>query len=90
LLARLRAHLAGTDDETYDAAVEPLGAVRTRAGVAARYLARPSSTGRRGRGDIRHDWAVAVLATEIRAGGRDLLDRWADAHIRLLVTAQQI
>ena len=34
--------------------------------------------------------AVAALATEIRAGGRDLLDRWADAHIRLLVTAEQI
>lgn len=34
--------------------------------------------------------AVAALATEIRAGGRDLRDRWADAHIRLLVTAEQI
>lgn len=34
--------------------------------------------------------AVAALATETRAGGRDLLDRWADAHIRLLVTAEQL
>ena len=34
--------------------------------------------------------AVAAVATEVRAGGRDLLDRWADAHIRLLVTAEQI
>lgn len=36
VLARLRAHLAGTDDETYAAAVERLAAVRTSAGVAAR------------------------------------------------------
>ncbi len=34
--------------------------------------------------------AVAAVATEVRAGGRDLFDRWADAHIRLLVTAEQI
>jgi hypothetical protein len=34
--------------------------------------------------------AVAELAVEVRSGGRDLVDRWADAHIRLLVTAEQL
>jgi hypothetical protein len=34
--------------------------------------------------------AVAELAGEVRSGGRDLVDRWADAHIRLLVTAEQL
>jgi len=29
------------------------------------------------------------LAVEVRSGGRDLVDGWADAHIRLLVTAEQ-
>ncbi|HEV2819011.1 MAG TPA: DUF4132 domain-containing protein [Solirubrobacteraceae bacterium] len=38
VLARLRAHLAGTDDETYAAALERLAAVRTNAGVAARVV----------------------------------------------------
>jgi hypothetical protein len=30
------------------------------------------------------------VATEVCAGGRDRFDRWGDAHIRLLVTAEQI
>jgi hypothetical protein len=34
--------------------------------------------------------AVAELAREVRSGGRELVDRWADAHIRLLVTAEQL
>ncbi|MEA2197771.1 MAG: hypothetical protein QOJ25_1822 [Solirubrobacteraceae bacterium] len=34
--------------------------------------------------------AVAELAGEVRSGGRNLVDRWADAHIRLLVTAEQL
>jgi hypothetical protein len=34
--------------------------------------------------------AVAELAGEVRAGGRELVDRWADAHIRLLLTAEQL
>jgi hypothetical protein len=34
--------------------------------------------------------AVAKLAAEVRSGGRDVVDRWADAHIRLLVTAEQL
>lgn len=34
--------------------------------------------------------SVASLADIVRYGGSDLLDRWADTHIRLLVTAEQL
>jgi hypothetical protein len=34
--------------------------------------------------------AVSGLAGEVRSSGREIVDRWADAHIRLLVTAEQL
>jgi tRNA(Ile)-lysidine synthase len=33
---------------------------------------------------------VCHVQGTVRAGGRELVDRWADAHIRLLVTAEQL
>lgn len=34
--------------------------------------------------------SVASLAEIVRYGGEDILDRWADTHLRLLVTAEQL
>ncbi|WP_354702152.1 hypothetical protein DSM112329_02505 [Paraconexibacter sp. AEG42_29] len=53
-----------------------------RAGASAEVLRRTGLTAAAA--------AVDALAAAVRAGGTELVDRWADAHIRLLVTAEQL
>jgi hypothetical protein len=97
-----RAHLAAPPPPT---AADPLTAVVTEAvelsadvvhrgvrGLPPSWHQRAERTGAalRRAGLPAAGTAVDGLADAVRAGPADLLDRWADVHLRLVVTAEQV